>query len=190
MEGTKVTLEDFMQGGRKQVAAGYVLYGSSTILVYKTGFGVNAFTYENSLGEYFLSHSSIKIPENGIFYSINEGYIDDYNNITQKFLKDCRNQKYSARYIGSLVADFHRNMLKGGIYLYPPTTENPNGKLRLLYEAYPIAFIAEQAGGKSTNGKEDVLDILPYSLHQRTPFFVGSNKLMNNLSEIHKTQIN
>lgn len=183
--GTRATIEDFMQGGRKQVAAGYVLYGSSTILVYTTGHGVNGFTYEQSLGEFILSHPSIKMPQKGIFYSINEAYIEQYDAEIHQYLKDCRKQNLSARYIGSLVADFHRNMLKGGIYLYPPTDKNKNGKLRLLYEAYPMALIAEQTGGLANNGVIEILDIEAKELHQRTPLYVGSTDMINDFLSLY-----
>lgn len=179
--GTRATAEDFMQGGRKQIAAGYVLYGSSTIFVYTTGHGVNGFTYEQSLGEYFLSHSSIKMPETGIFYSINETYFEQYSKPIQEHLRAYRKRHYSARYIGSLVADFHRNMLKGGIYMYPATEKMPTGKLRLFYEAYPLAFIAEQSGGLATDGTQNIMDITPQKLHQRTPLFIGSSSLVKEI---------
>ncbi len=176
--GTEAVLEDFLQGGRKQVCAGYVLYGSSTILVYTTGNGVNAFTYEYSLGEYFLSHANIKYPENGTIYSINEGYLNEIPVRYKEYVEFCRQKQFSARYIGSLVADFHRNMLKGGIYLYPSTNSNPDGKLRLLYECYPMAFIAQEAGGIAMDGIFSMLDVPILDIHQRNPFFVGSTIMM------------
>lgn len=179
--GTRATLEDFMQGGRSQVAAGYILYGSSTILVYTTGQGVNAFTYENSLGEYFLSHNDIKSPENGVIYSVNEGNYNDFVSGARAYIVNCRLKEYAARYIGSLVADFHRNLLKGGIYLYPSSKKYPKGKLRLLYECYPLAFLAEQAGADSTDGYQNILDIEPQELHQRSPFYVGAKEMVNDL---------
>ena len=172
--GTRATIEDFMQGGRKQVGAGYILYGSSTILVFSTGAGVNGFTHDHSLGEFILSHKNIRCPQDGKIYSINDGYYNSYQAAMQEYLLECRERNYSARYIGSLVADFHRNMLKGGIYIYPPTLKDPTGKLRLLYECYPLAFIAEQSGAKATDGYGDILDLTPKALHQRTPFYVGS----------------
>ncbi len=179
--GTKATMEDFLQGGRKQVAAGYVLYGSSTILVYTTGAGVNAFTYENSLGEFFLSHSNIRSPANGKIYSVNEGNFNDFYDYTQRYILNCKKRKLTARYIGSLVADFHRNLLKGGIYLYPPTPDYPNGKLRLLYECYPMAFIAEQAGARAIDCQSDILDVKPTSFHQRNSIYVGSPEMISEL---------
>ena len=144
--GSQPTLADFMQGGHEQVAAGYILYGSSTILVYTTGHSVNGFTYDVSVGEFILSHPDIKSPATGAIYSCNEGQLDRMPGAVQQYIRQCRTQEFTARYIGSLVADFHRNLLKGGIYLYPPTPASPNGKLRLLYECYPLAFIAERAG--------------------------------------------
>lgn len=177
--GSPITSEDFMQCGNQQVAAGYVLYGSSTMLVYTTGYGVSGFTYEPSLGDFFLSHPDIKAPETGKIYSINEGLELEWQSGIKEFVKDCKIKKYQSRYIGSLVADFHRNLLKGGIYLYPETTDNPNGKLRLLYEANALSFIIEQSGGKASNGKTRILDIQPESLHQRTPLFIGSKVMVD-----------
>ncbi len=176
--GTEATRADFLQGGRRQVAAGYILYGSSTILVFTTGHGVSGFTYDNSLGEYILSHAELHQPETGPIFSCNDGNFDDYPANVQTFLHDCKQQRMTGRYIGSLVADFHRNLIKGGIYLYPATAKSPSGKLRLLYECYPMAFIAEQAGGLATDGKQDVLDVCPHSLHQRSVFYVGSRELV------------
>lgn len=176
--GSPITKEDIMQPGRKQVAAGYVLYGSSTMLVYTTGCGANGFTYEASLGEFFLSHPNIQAPRAGLIYSVNEGLELDWQGGVRAFVKSCKERKFQARYIGSLVADFHRNLLKGGIYLYPATQKNPKGKLRLLYEANALAFIVEQAGGKASDGERRILDIEPESLHQRTPLFIGSVDLV------------
>lgn len=178
--GTPVTKEDFLQAGSQQVAAGYVIYGSSTILVYTTGNGVHAFTYDPSLGVFCLSHERLRFPRTGTIYSINEGYYIKFPQGVKKYLKYCQEQDeathrpYTSRYIGSLVADFHRNLLKGGIYIYPSTASYPQGKLRLLYECNPIAFLAEQAGGKASDGFRRILDIVPEKLHQRVPFFVGS----------------
>ena len=168
-----------MQLGTEQVAAGYILYGSSTIMVYTTGKGVNGFTYENSLGEYFLSHPDMQIPEDGKIYSINEGSSNSFHSSVSSYIQHCKNNLYTARYIGSLVADFHRNLLKGGIYIYPSTTRDPRGKLRLIYECNALAYLAEQAGGKATDGHGRILDIEPKSLHQRTPFFVGSKNMVD-----------
>jgi fructose-1,6-bisphosphatase I len=179
--GTEATTKDFMQGGRRQVAAGYILYGSSTILVYTTGKGVNGFTYENSLGEFFLSHAAIKTPFEGKIYSVNEGNYNSFIPPARAYITDCHQKNYASRYIGSLVGDFHRNLLKGGIYLYPPTNDYPNGKLRLLYECYPLAFLAEQSGGKATDGKQAILSIPPQDFHQRVPFYIGSEGMMNDL---------
>lgn len=179
--GTEATTKDFMQGGRRQVAAGYILYGSSTILVYTTGKGVNGFTYENSLGEFFLSHAAIKTPFEGKIYSVNEGNYNSFIHSARAYITDCHQKNYASRYIGSLVGDFHRNLLKGGIYLYPPTNDYPNGKLRLLYECYPLAFLAEQSGGKATDGERAILSIPPQDFHQRVPFYIGSEGMMNDL---------
>lgn len=176
--GSPIAAEDIMQPGHQQVAAGYVLYGSSTMLVYTTGCGVNGFTYENSLGEFFLSHPDMKAPKTGEIYSINEGLQLEWEPGIASFIQDCKRDKLQSRYIGSLVADFHRNLLKGGIYLYPATLKNPSGKLRLLYEANALALIIEQAGGKASDGKNRILDIQPTSLHQRTPLLLGSQLLV------------
>lgn len=179
-----VTLEDFLQPGSQQVAAGYVLYGSSSILVYTTGNGVNGFTLDPSIGTFCLSHGDLKMPKDGKIYSVNEGNVKTFSEGVQKYVSYCQQEDeathrpYSSRYIGSLVADFHRNLLKGGIYIYPGTKKAPNGKLRLLYECNPLAFIAEQAGGKASDGKTRILDIKPTELHQRVPFFVGSEKMV------------
>ncbi len=176
--GEKPTLEDVLQKGTEQVAAGYILYGSSTMLVYTTGFGVNGFTYEPSLGEFFLSHPNMKTPETGRLYSINEGNYDDFEDQLKAYIQLCRDRKYSGRYIGSLVADFHRNMMKGGMYVYPATKGSPKGKLRLIYECNALGFIIEQAGGLATDGKNRILEIQPTELHQRVPYYVGSKKMV------------
>jgi len=181
--GSPLTDEDFLQSGRDQVAAGYILYGSSTMLVYTTGFGVNGFTLEQSLGEYFLSHPNIIMPDDGLCYSMNDYIFEDVAPYIRKYIRDCRVSGYISRYIGSLVADFHRNMLKGGIYMYPATSTKPNGKLRLLYEAMAMAFIAQQAGGVATNGNIPIMDIKPTDIHQRTPLFVGSKIMMRKLGK-------
>ena len=173
--------EDFLQGGRAQIAAGYILYGSSTMLVYTTGHGVVGFTYENSLGEFFLSHPNITIPAGGTTFSCNEGNWFDYAQYVRDFLTQCKQQRMSGRYVGSLVADYHRNLFTGGIYLYPPTAKNPQGKLRLLYEGYPLAFVIEQAGGRAETGTGPVLDIEPTEFHQRAPLYVGSANLVQDL---------
>jgi fructose-1,6-bisphosphatase I len=170
--------EDTLQIGRRQVAAGYILYGSSTMLVYTTGNGVQGFTYEPSLGEFYLSHSRMEIPEDGRIYSVNEGNFYDFAPGVQAYLDHCRQERYTARYVGSMIADFHRNLLQGGIYLYPATTDKPNGKLRLLYECIPLAYIAEQAGGLASNGTQDILDIQPKSRHERSPMIVGSKRMV------------
>jgi fructose-1,6-bisphosphatase I len=176
--GTPIQTSDILQKGCEQVAAGYVLYGSSTMMVYTTGHGVNGFTYEPSLGEYFLSHPNMKIPEDGKIYSVNEGSANSFSQPIKDYLQYCKDKKYTARYIGSLVADFHRNLLKGGIYIYPATAKDPNGKLRLMYECNALAYIVEQAGGKASNGKDRILDIALNDLHQRTAFYVGSTNMV------------
>ncbi|MCC3158058.1 class 1 fructose-bisphosphatase [Hymenobacter sp. 15J16-1T3B] len=172
--GSKATRADFLQGGRQQIAAGYILYGSSTMLVYTTGHGVAGFTYEPSLGEFFLSHPSITIPEQGKTFSCNEGNWFDYPECVRTYLLDCKRQRFAGRYVGSLVADYHRNLFTGGIYLYPPTAKNTNGKLRLLYECYPLAFLIEQAGGQARGEHGPVLDVPPLDFHQRSPLYIGS----------------
>lgn len=181
--GMPIQQQDILQRGDEQVAAGYILYGSSTMLVYTTGHGVNGFTHEPSLGEYFLSHTDMKIPEDGKIYSINEGSANSFSEPIKKYLQYCKDQKYTARYIGSLVADFHRNLLKGGIYLYPATAKDKSGKLRLMYECNALAFVAEQAGGMATDGTQRILEINPKGLHQRTPFYVGSKKMVERVGE-------
>ena len=176
--GTPIQSTDILQKGSEQVAAGYVLYGSSTMLVYTTGHGVNGFTYEPSLGEYFLSHPDLKMPADGRIYSINEELSNAFSKPVIDYIQYCKSENYTGRYIGSLVADFHRNMLKGGIYIYPATTKETNGKLRLMYECNALAFLAEQADGMATDGKRRILDIEIKDLHQRTAFYVGSKKMV------------
>jgi fructose-1,6-bisphosphatase I len=180
--GTPVTKEDFLQAGNKQVAAGYIVYGTSTMLVYTTGHGVNGFTLNPAIGTYYLSHPNMKFPETGKIYSINEGYYAHFPHGVKIYIKYCQEEKedrpYTSRYIGSLVSDVHRNMIKGGIYIYPSTKKSPKGKLRLLYECNPMAFIVEQAGGKASNGFQRIMDIEPEELHQRVPFFCGSKKMV------------
>lgn len=176
--GQPIQDEDILQTGDEQVAAGYILYGSSTMLVYTTGHGVNGFTYESTLGEYVLSHPNMKIPEAGKIYSINEGSSNSFSKPVLQYIQFCKDNQYTARYIGSLVADFHRNLLKGGIYIYPATAKDKNGKLRLMYECNALAFLAEQAGGSASNGISRILEIKPRDLHQRTPFYVGSKKMV------------
>lgn len=181
--GGPVTAADVLQKGTEQVAAGYLLYGSSTMLVYTTGHGVFGFTYEPSLGEFFLSHQNIKMPESGKIFSINEGNYYSFPQKVQEYIDYCKQNEYCGRYIGSLVADFHRNLLKGGIYIYPGTAKNPKGKLRLLYECNALAFIAEQAGGSAFSGDMRILDIAPGELHQRCPVFIGSKKMVKKAQE-------
>jgi fructose-1,6-bisphosphatase I len=186
--GSPATKEDFLQPGNMQVAAGYVIYGSSTIMVYGTRRGVNGFTLDPSIGEFSLSHPNIVCPPTGKFYSVNHGNFFQYNEGVKKYIDGCQKKNkdnggpYTQRYVGSMVADVHRNLIKGGIFMYPGTTDKPNGKLRLLYECNPFAFIMELAGGIATNGVERILDIKPTDLHQRTPFFVGSKTMMEELN--------
>jgi len=180
--GAEVSIDDFLQSGRFQVAAGYIIYGTSTMLFYTTGKGVNGFTLNPAIGTFYHSHSNVQIPKNGNIYSINEGNYLQFPDYVKKYIKFCQEEEserpFTSRYIGSLVSDFHRNMIKGGIFLYPQTAKNPNGKLRLLYECNPIAFICEQAGGLATNGEKNILDIEPKELHERTPFYCGSEKMI------------
>jgi fructose-1,6-bisphosphatase I len=176
--GDKATMADFMQPGSAQVAAGYIIYGSSTMLVYTTGHGVNGFTLDPSIGTFCLSHPDMKTPEEGTIYSVNEGNYYDFSEGVRGYIDGCKKQKMSARYIGSLVADFHRNLLKGGIYMYPATAKSPKGKLRLLYEANPLAMIVEQAGGMATDGANRILDLKPTELHQRCPLYIGSKGMV------------
>jgi len=187
-EGTRDPMIDVLQAGHRQVAAGYVVYGSSTMLVYTTGNGVFGFTLDPSVGAYIISHERITMPPRGSIYSVNEANAESFPEPYRKFLARLRSgeagRTYSSRYIGSLVADFHRTLLKGGVFLYPPTAKFPGGKLRLLYEANPIAFLAEQAGGVATDGVQRVLDISPTSLHQRTPLLVGSRGEMDELMQM------
>jgi len=188
-EGSSATVDDLLQTGRKMVAAGYVIYGSSTIMVYTTGNGVNGFTYDPSVGLFFLSHPDLRIPEEGTICSINEANYNYFPDGVKKYIKFCQvddkatHRPYNTRYIGSLVADVHRNMLRGGIFIYPGNTKNPMGKLRLLYECAPMAFIIEQAGGKASDGFNPILDIEPYDIHQRTPLFIGSSKMVEKAEE-------
>lgn len=185
--GTKVTLEDFLQPGTMQVAAGYIIYGSSTIFVYATKRGVNGFTLDPSIGEYSLSHPDMKCPPSGKIYSVNHGNFFQYKENVKSYINVCQNKNssnggpYTQRYIGSMVADVHRNLVKGGIFMYPSTNDKPGGKLRLLYECNPFAFIVEKAGGKATDGNRRILDIKPTELHERTPFFIGSSDMMEEL---------
>ena len=185
--GKPATEADFLQPGNKQVAAGYMIYGSSTMMVYATRRGVNGFTLDQSIGEFTLSHPDIKCPETGKFYSVNHGNFFQFEQPVKEYITGCQKKDkttggpYTQRYIGSMVADVHRNLIKGGIFMYPGTTDKPKGKLRLLYECNPFAFIVEKAGGKATDGQQRILDILPTEVHQRTPFFIGSKIMMEEL---------
>jgi len=193
------TLKDVLQKGTEQVAAGYVIYGSSTMLVYTTGKGVNGFTLDPSIGEFCLSHPNMRVPVNGNIYSINEGNYVHFPEGVKKYLKYAQvedketNRPYTSRYIGSMVGDVHRNLIKGGIYIYPTTASSPNGKLRLLYECNPMAFIIEQAGGIASDGFNRILDIQPQELHQRTAIFIGSPemvKVAEDLMALHSAEQN
>jgi fructose-1,6-bisphosphatase I len=186
-KGSLATREDFLQPGRMQVAAGYIVYGSSTMLVYATRRGVNGFTLDPSIGEFCLSNADIKCPEDGKIYSVNHGNFFQYTDGIKQYIDCCQRKTkmnggpYTQRYIGSMVADVHRNLIKGGIFMYPSTIDKPKGKLRLLYECNPFAFIVEVAGGKATNGKERILDVQPTELHQRSALFIGSRNMMEEL---------
>lgn len=186
----RATMEDVLQKGTEQVAAGYVIYGSSTMLVYTTGKGVNGFTLDPSIGEFCLSHPDLKIPKDGVIYSINEGYYAHFPDGVKKYIKYCQveddktNRPYTSRYIGSMVADLHRNMIKGGIFIYPITSQAPKGKLRLVYECNPMAFIIEQAGGRASNGYERILELDVKELHQRTAIFIGSENMVFKAEEM------
>ena len=185
--GTPVEKEDFLQPGNLQVAAGYVVYGTSTMLVYTSGNGVDGFTLNPAIGSFYLSHPKFKFPKDGKIYSINEGNYVHFPQGVKDYLKYCQEEKderpYTSRYIGSLVSDFHRNMIKGGIYMYPTSSIGPKGKLRLLYECNPMAFLAEQANGKASDGYKRILDIKPTELHQRVPFFCGSKNMVTKAEE-------
>lgn len=186
-KGKPVTLQDFLQPGREQIAAGYIVYGSSTMLVYATRRGVNGFTLDPSIGEFTMSHPNIQCPEFGRIYSVNHGNFFQYEEGVKQYITACQKKNktnggpYTQRYLGSMVADVHRNLIKGGIFMYPGTTDKPGGKLRLMYECNPFAFILEVAGGKATNGQARILDIQPEMLHQRSPFFIGSSGMMAEL---------
>lgn len=179
-----VTAEDILQRGIEQVAAGYVIYGTATMFVYTSGSGVNGFTLDDSIQEFCLSHPDIQTPKAGNIFSVNEGNLNDFPQGVIDYIAWCKGNKeekrpFSARYIGSLIADFHRNLLKGGIYLYPATEKAPNGKLRLLYECNPMAFLVEQAGGKASSGKQRIMEIEPEHFHQRTPLIIGSADMVD-----------
>lgn len=184
--GTKAVMSDFLQKGTDQVCAGYIIYGSSTMLVYTTGDGVNGFTFDPGIGSFFLSHPNMKFPSKGKIYSINEGNINLCEKGLQDYVNYCHENNYTGRYIGSLVADFHRNLIKGGIYIYPSTSKAPDGKLRLLYECAPLAFIAEQAGGAATDGKRRIMEIEPSELHERAPLYIGSKEMVEKVDAFLK----
>lgn len=185
--GTPVTIKDFLQKGNQQVAAGYIVYGTSTMLVYTTGDGVNGFTLNPAIGSFYLSHPNMQFPEDGTIYSVNEGNYIHFPTGIKNYIKYCQQEEgdrpYTSRYIGSLVSDFHRNMIKGGIYMYPKSSKNAKGKLRLLYECNPIAFLAEQANGKASDGFMRIMDIEPTELHERVPFICGSKNMVEKAEE-------
>lgn len=191
--GTPVQLEDFLQPGINQVAAGYVIYGTSTMLVYTTGHGVNGFTLNPAIGTFYLSHPNMQFSKDGKIYSINEGNYVHFPQGVKDYIKYCQleegDRPYTSRYIGSLVSDFHRNMIKGGIYIYPTSSKAPKGKLRLLYECNPMAFLAEQAGGKASDGYNRIMEIQPTELHQRVPFFCGSLNMVEKAEDFMKNSI-
>ena len=186
------TMADCLQPGVKHVAAGYIIYGSSTIFVYTTGNGVHGFTYDPSVGEFLLSHENIRIPKKGRIYSVNEGNFVNWDEPTRRYIQYVKEQDsatgrpYSLRYIGTMVGDSHRTLLYGGIFMYPGDKKNPEGKLRLMYECNPLSFIFEQAGGRGSNGKQRILEIQPKSLHQRTPLFLGSEQDVKTCEEFLK----
>ncbi len=187
--GTSLTINDFLQPGIRQVAAGYIIYGSSTVLIYATKRGVNGFTLDPSIGEFCLSHPDIRCPENGRIYSVNHGNFFLYSEEVKKYIDICQRKNksnggpYTQRYIGSMVSDIHRNLIKGGIFMYPVTTAKPKGKLRLLYECNPLAYIVECAGGKATDGRQRILEKQPTELHERTSLYIGSAAMMAELEE-------
>jgi fructose-1,6-bisphosphatase I len=181
-KNTRPTIEDLLQAGTQQVAGGYVLYGTSTLIVLTTGEGVQAFIYDFKSDEFLLSNGNIKTAPTGKIFSCNEGSYLEFEDGVKQYLSYCKEQQFKARYIGSLVADFHRNLLKGGVFLYPKTQKSPSGKLRLLYECNPLAFIAEQAGGLATDGTKRILEIQPVALHQRTPYYIGSPEMVKQVS--------
>tara|TARA_R110002096_G_scaffold305242_1_gene500118 strand:+ start:668 stop:1669 length:1002 start_codon:yes stop_codon:yes gene_type:complete len=188
--GMPVKKEDFLQKGNEQVAAGYIVFGTSTMLVYTTGHGVNGFTLNPAIGSFYLSHPNMKFPKNGNIYSINMGHYAHFPQGVKDYIKYCQAEEddrpYSYRYIASMVSDFHRNMIKGGIYIYPSSSKAPKGKLRLLYECNPMAFLAEQAGGKATDGYQRIMDIQPTELHERVPIFCGSNNMVEKAESFMK----
>ena len=188
--GSPASIDDFLQKGSEQVAAGYIIYGTSTMFVFTTGDGVNGFTLNPALGVFYLSHPKMQFPEIGRIYSVNEGNYIHFPQGIKDFIKYCQMEEddrpYTSRYIGSLVSDFHRNMIKGGIYLYPKTSTSPTGKLRLLYECSPMAFLAEQANGRASDGFTRILDIDPHELHQRVPFLCGSKNMVKKAEEFMK----
>ena len=189
--GSIVSTEDFLQPGLRQVAAGYIIYGSSTILVYATKRGVNGFTLDPSIGEFCLSHPDIRCPESGTIYSVNHANFFQFEEGVQQYITRCQQKNkanggpYTQRYIGSMVADVHRNLIKGGIFIYPATSKNPNGKLRLLYECNPLAYIIEVAGGRATDGRQRILEKIPAQLHGRSPLFIGSKGMMQELENCY-----
>jgi fructose-1,6-bisphosphatase I len=187
--GMRGELEDVLQPGRRQVAAGYIIYGSSTMLVYTTGHGVHGFTLDPSIGEFLLSHPDIRIPPRGRYLSVNDSYEQLWDDNVKALMRryrglDGHQKPMNVRYVGSLVADFHRNLLGGGVFAYPANTQSPKGKLRLLYECNPLAFVVQQAGGSASDGVQDIMDIVPTELHQRSPLYIGSREDVETAREI------
>jgi fructose-1,6-bisphosphatase I len=174
--GPMATMEDFLQPGKDLICGGYIVYGSSTMMVYSTGYGVHGFTLDPGIGEFLLSHENLQTPSSGKTYSANESNAANWQEGLRKFIEEAKADGYTSRYVGSLVADFHRNLLKGGIFLYPADRKSPKGKLRLLYEAVPLAFVAHEASGGASDGERSILEIQPESLHQRTPLIIGSRE--------------
>ncbi|MCS7162861.1 MAG: class 1 fructose-bisphosphatase [Bacteroidia bacterium] len=193
--GTPCSEADFLQGGRAQVAAGYILYGTSTLLFYTTGEGVHGFTLEPAAGEFFLTYPHVEMPPKSTYYSFNDNQLHEWEPSLQRYVADLHTRNrtsakpQSLRYVGSLVADFHRNLLKGGLFMYPGTVQKPEGKLRLLYEGYPMAFLAEQAGAKATNGRQALLDVPPSKIHQRTPLFIGPAEEIDRIHTFLNTNV-
>jgi len=186
-KGTPCRADDFLQPGNKQVAAGYIMYGASTMFVYATRRGLNGFTLDHSIGEFVLSHPAIQCPSDGLYYSVNHSNFFQFDKPVKRYITHCQQQKNAnrpvQRYVGSLVADVHRSLIKGGIYMYPATAQHPAGKLRLVYECNPFAFMMEMAGGRATNGRQRILDIQPARLHERSPLFIGSAKMIKELED-------
>ena len=180
-----VQQEDVLQAGKKQLGAGYILYGTSTMLIYTANHGVHGFTYEPSMEKFFLAHQAMQMPKHGKIYATNDGHFDTFPGYVQRYIQKCRLSSYAARYLGALAADFHQHLIQGGIYLYPPTQNRPQGKLRLMLECNALAFIAEQAGGAASNGTQSILSIQPQAIHQQVPLYIGSMNMIQKLLSTH-----